>query len=149
MEAMFKVSVPDGYNVFWDDFLGFLQEVVPDYNNDVKVSISGLFLSDEEQNAIFDRVYELLDYMPSHYIQFGQVYNKMYCSLIPVKPAKLNEVAIGVASCNEDDDFCYEYGCILAFARALKDESLESQILMCDPKAAEEYFKDVSFDVIY
>ena len=149
MEVMFKVSVPDGYNVFWDDFLGFLQEVVPDYNNDVKFSISGPLLSDEEQNAVFDRVYELLDYMPSHYIQFGLIHNKVYCSLVPVKPAKLDEAAIGVASCRDDDDFYYEYGCILAFARALKDESLERQILMCDPKAAEEYFKDIDFDMIY
>lgn len=149
MEAMFKVSVPDGYNVFWEDFLGFLREVVPDYNNDVKFSILGPFLSAKEQNAVFDRVYELLDYMPSHYIQFGCVQDKVYCSLIPVKAAKLDEATIGVASCHEDDDFCWEYGCILAFARALKDKSLESQILMCDPKAAEEYFKDVSFDMIY
>ena len=148
MEAMFKVSVPDGYNVFWDDFLGFLQEVVPDYNNDVKFSISGPLLSNEEQNAVFDRVYELLDYMPSHYIVFDRLYNKVCCSLVPVKPAKL-EATAGVASCHEDDDFCYEYGCILAFARALKDENLESQILMCDPKAAEEYFKDIYFPVIY
>ena len=149
MEAMFKVSVPDGYNVYWEDFLDFLQEVVPDYNNDAKFSISGPILSDEEQNAIFDRVYELLDYMPSHYIQFGCVQNKVYCSLVPVKPAKLDEAAIGVASCHKDDDFCYEYGCILAFARALKDESLESQILMCDPKAAGEYFEDIDFDIFY
>lgn len=149
MEAMFKVSVPDGYNVFWEDFLRFLREVVPDYNNDVKFSILGPLLSTEEQNAVFDRVYELLDYMPSHYIQFGCVQNKVYCSLIPVKAAKLDEATIGVASCHEDDDFCWEYGCILAFACALKDKSLESQILMCDPKAAEEYFKDVSFDMIY
>lgn len=148
MEVMFKVSVPDGYDVFWEGFLGYLQEVAPDYDNDAKFSISGPILSDEEQNAIFDRVYELLDYMPSHYIRFGSVDNKVYCSLIPVKPAKLNEATTGVASCHEDDDSYYEYGCILAFARALKDESLESQILMCDPKAAEEYFKDVSFDMI-
>ena len=149
MEAMFKVSVPDGYNVFWEDFLGFLQEVVPDYNNDAKFSISGPLLSAEKQNDVFDRVYELLDDMPSHYIQFGCVHNKVYCSLVPVKSAKLDEAAIGVASCHEDDDFCYEYGCILAFARALKDENLESQILMCDPKTAEEYFKDVDFDILY
>lgn len=87
--------------------------------------------------------------MPSHYIQFGCVHNKVYCSLVPVKPAKLNEAAIGVASCHEDDDFYDEYGCILALARALKDESLESQILMCDPKAAEEYFEDIDFDMLY
>ena len=149
MEAMFKVSVPDGYNVFWEDFLEYLREVAPAYNHDVKFSISGPLLSDEEQNAIFDRVCELLDYMPSHYIQFGCTCNKVYCSLIPVKPAKLDEAAIGVASCHEDDDFCYEYGCILAFARALKDESLESQILMCDPKAAGEYFEDIDFDIFY
>ena len=145
MEVMFKVSVPDGYDVFWDDFLEFLQEVVPAYNHDVKFSISGPLLSDEEQNAIFDRVYKLLNFMPSHYIRFDCVHNKVYCSLIPVKPAKLDEATIGVASCHEDDDLCWEYGCILAFARALKDESLERQILMCDPKAAKEYFKDVTF----
>ena len=148
MEAMFKVSVPDGYNVFWDDFLKFLQEVVPGYSDDVKFSISGPLLSDEEQNAVFDRVYELLDYMPSHYIVFDRLYNKVCCSLVPIKPAKL-EATTGVASCREDDDFCYEYGCMLAFARALKDENLESQILMCDPKAAGEYFKDIYFPVIY
>lgn len=148
MEAMFKVSVPDGYNVFWDDFLEYLREVAPGYTDDVKFSISGPLLSDEEQNAVFDRVYELLDYLPSHYIQFGRICNKAYCSLVATS-AKLNEATIGVASCHEDDDFCYEYGYILAFARALKDKSLESQILMCDPKAAEEYFKDIDFDMIY
>ena len=149
MEVMFKVSVPDGYDVFWEGFLGFLQEVVPDYSNDVKFSISGPLLSAEEQNDVFDRVCELLGYMPSHYIRFGLIHNKVYCSLIPVSPAKLNEATTGVASCREDDDFYYEYGCILTLARALKDESLESQILMCDPKAAEEYFEDIDFDMFY
>lgn len=148
MEVMFKVSVPDGYDVFWEGFLGYLQEVVPDYDNDANFSISGPLLSAEEQDNVFDRVCELLEYMPSHYIQFGGVQNKVYCSLVPVKPAKL-EATAGVASCRKDDDFCYEYGCILAFARALKDESLESQILMCDPKVAKEYFKDIDFDMIY
>lgn len=149
MEAMFKVSVPDGYNIFWDDFLGFLREVVPDYIGDIEFSVSEPLLPAKEQNGVFDRVYELFNYMPFHYIQFGCAHNKVYCSLIPVKAAKLNESTVGVASCHEDDDFCYEYGCILAFARALKDKSLESQILMCDPKAAEEYFKDIDFDMIY
>lgn len=149
MEAMFKVIVPDEDNVVWKDFLEFLRGVVPDYHDYVEFSISGPFLSAKEQNDVFDRVCELLEYMPSHYIQFGCFYNKVYCSLIPVKPAKLNEATIGVASCREDDDFCYEYGCILAFARALKDKSLESKILMCDAKAAEEYFKDVDFDLTY
>lgn len=149
MEVMFKVSAPDGYNVFWENFLGCLQEIVPDYDNDANFSISGPLLSGEEQNDVFDRVCELLEYMPSYYIRFGRVYNKVYCSLIPVKPAKLNEATTGVASCREDDDFCHEYGCILAFARALKDKSLESKILMCDPKAAEEYFEDVDFELIY
>ena len=149
MEAMFKVSVPDGYNIFWEDFLEYLREVTPGFTEDVKISVSGPLLSDKDQNAIFARICELLGYMPSHYIQFGCICNKVYCSLIPVKPAKLDEAAIGVASCHEDDDFCYEYGCILAFARALKDESLESQILMCDPKAAGEYFEDIDFDIFY
>lgn len=149
MEVMFKVSMPDGYNVFWEDFLKHLREVVPGYSDGVKFSISGPLLSAEEQNDVFDRVCELLEYMPSHRIMFGRIYDEVYCSLVPVKPAKLNEAAIGVAFCHEDDDFCYEYGCILAFARALKDKSLESKILMCDPKAAEEYFKDVDFDLIY
>ena len=148
MEVMFKVSVPDGYNVFWEDFLGFLQEVVPGYIDDVKLSISGPFLSAKKQNDVFDRIDELLDSMTSRYIQFGRVYNKVYCSLIPAKSAKPNG-ATGVATCREDDDFCWEYGCILAFARALKDENLESQILMCDPKAAKEHFKDAPFDMIY
>ena len=148
MEAMFKVSVPDGYNVFWEDFLEFLRKVTPGFTEVVKISVSGPFLSAKEQNDVFDRVYKLLDNMFSHYIQFGCVHNKVYCSLIPAKSAKSNGTT-GVATCHEDDDLCYEYGCILAFARALKDESLESQILMCDPEAAEEYFKDFDFDVIY
>ena len=149
MEVMFKVSMPDGYNVFWEDFLEYLREVVPGYTDNVKFSISGPLLSDEEQNAVFDRVCELLEYMPSHYIQFDRLYNKVFCSLIPLKAAKLSEATAGVAFCREDDDFCYKYGCILAFARALGDKSLESQILMCDPKAAEEYFEDVNFDMIH
>ena len=149
MEAMFKVSVPDGYNVFWDDFLEYLREVVPGYTKNVEISVWGPLLSADEQNAVFDRVYELLDYMPSHYIQFGLIHNKVYCSLIPVKPAKLNETTAGVAYCGDDDYFCYEYGCNLAFWRALKDEDLESRILMCDPQAAEEYFDDIDFDMIY
>lgn len=149
MEVMFKVSVPDGYDVFWEGFLGYLQEVAPDYDNDANFSISGPLLSAEEQNDVFDWVCGLLNYMPSHHIHFGCIYNKAHCSLIPVKPAKLDEAAIGVASCHKDDDFYGAYGCILALARALKDESLESRILMCDPKAAEEYFKDFDFDVIY
>lgn len=136
-----------GIMFFGRGFLGYLQEVAPDYDNDAKFSISGPLLSAEEQNDVFDRICELLEYMPSHYIRFGLIHNKVYCSLIPVKPAKLNEATTGVASCREDDDFYYEYGCILALARALKDESLESQILMCDPKAAEEYFEDIDFDM--
>lgn len=148
MEAMIKVSMPDGYNA-WKDFLKYLQAVTYDYSDGIKFSISETSLSAEEQNDVFDRVCELLEYMPSHHIVFGRIYDEVYCSLVPVKPAKLNEAAIGVAFCHEDDDFCHEYGCILAFARALKDKSLESKILMCDPKAAEEYFKDVDFDLIY
>ena len=149
MEAMFKVIVPDEDNVVWKDFLEFLRGVVPDYHDYVEFSISGPFLSAKEQNDVFDRVDELLNYMPSHYIHFDRVHDIVDCSLVPVEPAKRSEATTGVAYCHEDDDFCYEYGCILAFARALKDESLESKILMCDPKAAEEYFKDVDFDLIY
>lgn len=149
MEAMIKVSVPDEYNVLWENFLEYLRVAARGFTETVKISISGPFLSAKEQNDVFGRVYKFLDHIPSRYIQFGCVQNKVYCSLIPVKPVKLNEAAIGVASCHEDDDFCYEYGCILAFARALKSKSLESQILMCDPKAAEEYFKDIDFDMIY
>ena len=96
MEVMFKVSVPDGYDVFWEGFLGYLQEVAPDYDNDANFSISGPLLSAEEQNDVFDWVCGLLNYMPSHHIHFGCIYNKVHCSLIPVKPAKLDEAAIGI-----------------------------------------------------
>lgn len=149
MEVMFKVKVPDGANVYWNDFLGFLQEVVPSYDEHVGFSFSGPILSAGGQSEVFADVYSLLDCMPNYYIQFGLFQNKVYCSLIPVSPARLDEAAIGVASCREDDDFSYEYGCILAFARALKDEDLESRILMCDPQAAEEYFEDVDFDSVF
>lgn len=149
MEAMFKISVPDGNNVFWDDVRVFLQEIVSDYNDEIEFSVSGPILSAEEQNLVFAEVSSSLDYMPDHYIQFGLVENKTYCSLIPVKPAKINEAVIGVASCREGDGFYYAYGCILAFARALKDKELEKKILMCDPKAARWYFEDTNFDMIY
>ena len=148
MEAMFKISVPDGNNVFWDDVRVFLQEIVSDYNDEIEFSVSEPILPIGEQNKVFDHICSLLDYMSvsDYCILFDRVYSKVYCSLIPVSPARLDEAAIGVASCREDDDFSYEYGCILAFARALKDEYLESQIWMCDPQAAEEYFESVDFD---
>lgn len=145
MEAMFKVSVPCGYNIIWDDFLEFLREVVPNYNDNIKLSVSGPILSVEKQSEVFADVYSLLNCMPDYYIRFGQVDNKTYCSLIPFEPTQTDNGAIGVASCHEDDDFSYEYGCILAFARALGDEDLESRILMCDPQAAEEYFENTAF----
>lgn len=148
MEAMFKVSMPDWSNVYWNDFLEFLQEIVSDYNDEIEFSVSGPILSAGGQSEVFADVYSLLDCMPNYYIQFGLVHNKVYCSLIPISPARLDEAVIGVASCREGDDFSYEYGCILAFARALKDEDLESRILMCDPQAAEEYFDDIDFDMI-
>lgn len=149
MEAMFKVSMPDWSNVYWNDFLKFLQETVPGYDEHAWFSISGPVLSAEGQNKVFDAVWNLLNHMPDYHIQFNSIYSKVYCSLIPVSPAKFNEASIGVAYCHEDDDFCYRYGCILAFARVLKDKELESQILMCDPQAAGEYFKDVNFDLSF
>lgn len=149
MEALFKISVPDGYNVFWDDIRMFLQEIVSDYNDEIEFSVSGPILSTGGQSEVFAKVYSLLNYMPDYYIQFGLFQNKVYCSLIPVSPARLDEAAIGVASCREDDYFSYEYGCILAFARALKNEELESRILMCGPQATEEYFEDINFDMIF
>lgn len=149
MEALFKISVPDEYNVFWDDVRVFIQEIVSDYNDEVEFSVSGPILSAEVQNEVFADVSSSLDYMSDYYIQFNMVENKTYCALIPVKPAKINEAVIGVASCRKEDNFYYIYGCILAFARALKDKDLESRILMCDPQAAEEYFDNIDFDGVF
>lgn len=149
MEALFKISVPDGNNVFWDDVRVFLQEIVSDYNDEIEFSVSGPILPTEKQSEVFADIYSLLDCMPNYYIRFGQVCNKTYCSLIPFEPTQIDNGAIGVASCREGEDSYYEYGCILAFARALKDEDLESRILMCDPQAAKEYFKNIDFDMIY
>ena len=149
MEVMFKVKVPDGANVYWNDFLGFLQEVAPSYDEHIGFSFSGPTLSAGGQSEVFADVYSLLDCIPNYHIQFGRVCNKVYCLLIPFKPAQIDNSIIGVASCREGDDFSYKYGCILAFARAFKDEDLESRILMCDPQAAEEYFGDIDFDMIY